>query len=171
VAGLVICKWRKALDAQRGNNPGSRRLIRAASAKGADAQRGLPLPADQVEQRRRNAIENNLAQYLKIGYHGPWWTAKDVALLGVLPDEEVARLTGRSRDAVRWKRARLGIPNPALFGRPPWTPEGDRLLRTLPGVEVARRTGRPLHTVYWRRAVLGLADGRAGFGRRRRSGP
>jgi hypothetical protein len=44
-----------------------------------------------------------------------------VALLGVLRDAEVAQQTGRSWNAVRQKRAALGIPNPArgLAGRPP----------------------------------------------------
>jgi hypothetical protein len=108
----VVQRWRRALEVNRRTNPGTRRLMLAASAKGADAMRGVPLSEEQVEQRRRNAIENNLAQYLQTGYHGPWWTAEDIALLGVLPDEEVARRTGRSYDAVRRQRLLRGIPNP-----------------------------------------------------------
>jgi hypothetical protein len=93
-------------------NPGSRRLMLAASAKGADAIRGVPLTAEQVEQRRRTARELNLAQYLRTGYHGPWWTAEEIALLGVLPDWKVARRAGHSCQAVGQKRCQLGIPNP-----------------------------------------------------------
>jgi hypothetical protein len=59
------------------------------------------------------ALEMNLGRTLLLGYHGPWWTAKDIALLGKLPDDEVARRTARSAEAVRIKRQRLGIPNPA----------------------------------------------------------
>jgi hypothetical protein len=44
----------------------------------------------------------------KAGYHGPWWTKAEVALLGRVPDEEVARRTGRTVGAVRQKRERLG---------------------------------------------------------------
>jgi hypothetical protein len=112
-AAALMWRWRKALDAQRGNNPGSQRLILAASAKGADALRGVPLSEEQVEQRRRSALENNLAQYFQPGYHGEWWTAEEIALLGTLPDWQVARRIERSQTAVRQKRAQLGIPNPA----------------------------------------------------------
>jgi hypothetical protein len=93
-------------------NPGTQRLMLAASAKGAGVRRGVPLPPEQVEQRRRAALENNLAQYLIPGYHGPWWSQDQLALLGKLPDDEVARRTGRSCNAVRVKRDRLGIPKP-----------------------------------------------------------
>jgi hypothetical protein len=96
----------------RTNNSGSRRLIRAASAKGADACRGVPLAPEQVEIRRHNAREKNLAQYLRPGYHGPWWSRAEMALLGKLPDDEVARRTGRTWSAVRQKREELGIPSP-----------------------------------------------------------
>jgi hypothetical protein len=43
-----------------------------------------------------------------------------VALLGVLSDDEVAKRTGRSWNAVRQKQAALGIANPSrrLAGRP-----------------------------------------------------
>jgi hypothetical protein len=167
----VVTRWRRALEVSKTNNPGSNRLVRAASAKGADAIRGVPLSDEQVEQRRRMAREMNLAQYLQTGYHGPRWTEADLALLGEHPDAEVARSIGRTVNAVRLTRERLGLANPAPFGRPPWTREEDQMVQTLPGVEVARRTGRPLRAVYRRRAALGLPDGRAGNGQARRPGP
>jgi hypothetical protein len=40
-----------------------------------------------------------------------------VALLGAFSDEEVAKQTGRSWNAVRQKREALGIPPPALLPR------------------------------------------------------
>jgi hypothetical protein len=60
-----VWQWRTAFDATRTNNPGSQRLIRAASAQGADMLRGVPLSQEQVEMRRRNAINNDQAQYLR----------------------------------------------------------------------------------------------------------
>jgi hypothetical protein len=108
----VIHRWRRALGVTRTNNGGTQRLIRAASAKGAAVLRGVPLPPEQVERRRRAALENNLVQYIIPGYHGPWWSQDQLALLGKLPDDEVARRTGRSCNAVRVRRDRLGIPKP-----------------------------------------------------------
>jgi hypothetical protein len=100
----VVCHWRKALGVTRTNNEGSRRLIRAASERGAEQFRGRRLTDEQVERRRRTAKELNLGRHLHKGYYGPWWTKAEMALLGWLPDEEVARRTGRSTDAVRQKR-------------------------------------------------------------------
>jgi hypothetical protein len=76
-----------------------------------------------------------------------------------VPDAEVARRTGRTLEAVRRKREKLGIPNP-VDGRVTWTPEQDELVRTLPPGEVAETTGRGRHAVYCRRRVLGVPDGR-----------
>jgi hypothetical protein len=115
----VVCRWRQALGVTKINNPGSNRLVRAASAKGADATRDVPLPPEQVERRRQTARELNLGRNLIPGYHGPWWSAEELALLGTVPDAVVARRTGRTQQAVRCKREDLGIPNPAPWGRPP----------------------------------------------------
>jgi len=52
----------------------------------------------------------DLGRRLKTGYHGPRWTAADLALLRTLPDAEVARLLGRTETAVRVMRTRKGIP-------------------------------------------------------------
>jgi hypothetical protein len=108
----VVNRWRKALGVTRTNNSGNQRLIRAASAKGADVSRGVPLLEEQVERRRRTSQEKNLAQYLRPGYHGPWWSRLELALLGTVADCEVARRTGRPHSAVRQKREELRIPNP-----------------------------------------------------------
>ena len=43
---------------------------------------------------------------------GNRWRPEHVALLGTLPDEEVARTVGRSFTAVTQKRIKLGIANP-----------------------------------------------------------
>jgi hypothetical protein len=116
VSVAVVWRWRRALGVTRTNNEGSRR-IRAAAEAGAARQRGVPLPPEAVERRRRTAREKHLAQYLRLGYHGPRWTKGDLALLGALTDDEVARRTGRTRDAVRQRREKRGLPNPTARPR------------------------------------------------------
>jgi hypothetical protein len=44
VSGGVVHRWRRALGVTRTNNAGTRRLMLAASAKGAGATRGVPQP-------------------------------------------------------------------------------------------------------------------------------
>jgi hypothetical protein len=62
---------------------------------------------EQVERRRRTAHEMNLGSFLRKGSYGPWWTKAEESLLKQFPDEEVARRTERSVDAVRQKREAL----------------------------------------------------------------
>jgi hypothetical protein len=159
----VVWRWRRALGVGRADTEGSRRLIRAASEMGAAEQRGRELPPEQVERRRRTAREKNLAQYLQPGYHGQWWTREQLQLLGKEPDEVVAAKVGRTANAVRVMRGRLGIPNPAArpgaYGNPPWTAAEDRLVRALPPAQAAARTGRTMDAVYGRRRHLGLTGG------------
>jgi hypothetical protein len=73
------------------DSPGSRRLILAACEAGAAATRDEPLPYEQVEQRQRRAGELDLGRHLLMGYHGPWWSAEQLALLGTDTDEAEAR--------------------------------------------------------------------------------
>ena len=47
---------------------------------------------------------------IPICYLKPRWPQHELALLGVLPDEEVARLTGHTVAAVAMKRHLLGRP-------------------------------------------------------------
>src|SRR5262245_51474557 len=98
---------RRASDVTRTSNEGSRGLIRAASERGAEQLRGRRLTPEQVERRRRTVHKLNLGRYLPKGYHGPCWTKAEVELLGRVPDEEVARRTGRTVDAERQKREKL----------------------------------------------------------------
>jgi hypothetical protein len=93
-------------------NEGSRRLTLAASAKGATKVRGVRLPADQVERRRRTAREVGLRRNLLPGFNGfnaRGWTAEEDELVRPLPPAEAARRTGRSRDAVYTRRGDLGV--------------------------------------------------------------
>jgi hypothetical protein len=109
----VVWRWRKALGVDKLNCPGSQRLVRAASEMGTAQVRGKPLPPEQVEQCRRTAVERGYVRRIWPGYNlGPWWSPRELALLGKLPDEEVAAKVGRTHNAVRIKREKLNIPNP-----------------------------------------------------------
>jgi hypothetical protein len=109
----AVWSWRKALGVEgHDGTEGSRRLIQAAAEKGADQVRGKPLSPEQVEVRRRNAHALNLGQYLDPA-HGQGWTRAELRLLGKHSDAQVAARTGRSANAVRVKRTKLGIPNPS----------------------------------------------------------
>jgi hypothetical protein len=68
----LVSRWRKALRVGRADSEGSRRLIAAAAEKGATKTRGVPLAPDQVERRRRTAIELDLGRNLRPGYGGAW---------------------------------------------------------------------------------------------------
>jgi hypothetical protein len=112
VSRSTVMKWRKALGADRRNNPGSRRLVRAAVEAAASAQRGAPPSAEQVEHRRQASAARN-ARANEPLYGGAMWTEEELAVLGTAPDAEVAALLGRTVDGVACKRLRLGI---APFG-------------------------------------------------------
>jgi hypothetical protein len=101
VSGLVIWKWRKAFGVSRTNNEGTHRLMQTAAQMGAEATRGKVWTDEERAQRNRNALDLNLGQYLQPGYHGPHWMADELALLGTMPDEQVAARIGRSVEAVR----------------------------------------------------------------------
>jgi hypothetical protein len=105
----MVWRWRRALGVGRVDCPGSRRLIRAAAEQGGAVTRGAKLPPEQVERRRRTALEMNLGEHLVPGYHGNRWAAEELALLGTAGDEEVAAWIGRTREAVRLMRTRRGI--------------------------------------------------------------
>jgi hypothetical protein len=160
----AVKNWRRALGVTRTDNEGTARLIRAAAAKGAKAVKGLDWPEEECDARSRRAIELGLGRHLMTGYHGPLWTPEDVALLGTLPDAEVATRTGRTPSAVRQKREERSIPNPDDNR---WTAEAVALLGTMPDAEVARRLGRSVSAVVQKRVKLGIPnpfDGREGTG-------
>ena len=106
----AVWAWRKALGVGRIDSAGSRRLIQVAAEQGAEAIRARDWTEEERQLRRRVNAEKGLARNLVTGYHGPLWTPEDIALLGTLPDEEVARRTGRTPNGVRIMRTRLGIP-------------------------------------------------------------
>jgi hypothetical protein len=124
VSVFVVWRWRKILGVSRTNNEGSVRLIQAAADRGAAAMAAREWTEEECDQRSRRSIELGLVRTLVLGYHGPRWTPEDIALLGNVPDGEVARRTRRSVNAVRQKRILLGIPN-RFDGRRPGRTTGD----------------------------------------------
>src|SRR5262245_21996805 len=71
--------WRRALGVTRKSCEGTRRLMGAASEKGASRQRGKRLPADQVERRRRTAVEQGLARNFEAERLRHSWKPKELA--------------------------------------------------------------------------------------------
>jgi hypothetical protein len=110
VGEKLVWKWRRALGVGRTDNPGSARLIRAASQKGADEMKRKDWPAQARQQRRERAVVGNYAALLQPGYHGPRWTRGQLVLLGTDADKVIAARIGKSRDAVRAQRVRRKIP-------------------------------------------------------------
>jgi hypothetical protein len=106
VTCTVIWKWRKAFGVTPVNNPRSHELIVTNSAKGSEIARSVPL-SDQVRaKRRRRAVEHGYDKFLREGYRRTrQWPEEHLALLGTMPDAEVAALThqGEARSGChRW---------------------------------------------------------------------
>jgi hypothetical protein len=83
----AVRHWRRALGVGRKDNEGTHRLVLAAIQSNMDAR----------------------------GQNGRVWTAAEIALVGALPDAEVARRTGRSVNAATMKRRQLQ--RPCIRGR------------------------------------------------------
>ena len=109
----ALQNWRRELGVGRTDNEGTARLVLAAAEKGAEAVKAREWTGAEREQRRQVNAEKGLGRNLVTGYHGPRWMAEDIALLDSAPDVEVARQVGRTPNAVRVMRDRLGIPRPA----------------------------------------------------------
>jgi hypothetical protein len=153
----AVHNWRQALGVTRKNNRGTRRLDKALAARNAKLFRGRRLTPEQVEQRRQAAIRLNLAQYLKA--HPPSnpqaWTAKELALLGTVSDDAIAERIGRTPNAVRIMRDRLGIPRPNYRdGHRRWTEEELALLGAADDEAIARQINRPASAVRSKRHEL-----------------
>jgi hypothetical protein len=83
------------------------------------------------------------------------WTANEDALLGTLPDAELAKKLNRSVSSVRSRRLHA---TKLRFLKTPqrWQPTEVRLLGRMPDRETARRTGRLLISVQRKRNKLGI---------------
>jgi hypothetical protein len=110
VSHNTVCAWRKAFGVEQWGTEGSKRLQLQNSAAGADAIRGKRQPKRMIRLR----ILTRKAYCSRSGRR--WsaeevWQPEELALLGTLPDDEVAARIGRTTNAVRIKRTKLGIPN------------------------------------------------------------
>jgi hypothetical protein len=108
----VVWRWRRCLGVGRTDSEGSRRLNQSAAEAGGAAMHERGLTDQEAEELRRRAVELDLGQYLPTGCHAPRRTDGELALLGTMPDEELAARTGKRPGAVSLKRRRLGMPNP-----------------------------------------------------------
>ena len=104
--------WRQSLGVGRADSEGSRRLICEAAKAGGFAMFEREIPDEEYEARRQRSIELNLGRFLSPGNNAPLWTPDEIALLGAMPDQKLAKKIGRTHNAVRLKREELGIPNP-----------------------------------------------------------
>jgi hypothetical protein len=107
----VVWRWRRALGVGRMDNEGSARHMRAAAEQGGEAFGARGWTPEERERLRQVNARLGLAKTLVLGSPELRWAAWEVALLGTVPDREVARRTGRSVDGVRRKRTKLGIAN------------------------------------------------------------
>src|SRR5687767_11381059 len=137
------------------------------------ARKGKPIPLSEAARRRyRRRLREawtpqrrrKMAARLKAvmqairsgaggclgGPLGNEWKPEEERLLGTAPDREVARLLGRTRVAVSYRRCVLGI---APAEKRPWTGQEERLLGTKPDKEVARLLGRSIKSVRSRRSL------------------
>jgi hypothetical protein len=108
VSPFTVWHWRKAFGVSQFNE-GSARLRRELNVGLAEQNRGRKLTAVEVERRQRTAVELNLGRNLIPGYHGTWWSAEELALLGTDRDAVIAANIGRTPEAVRRMRRRQGI--------------------------------------------------------------
>ena len=101
---------------------------------------------------------------------GEGWQPEHEAMLGTMPDKQLARKLGLNPETVYRRRKTLGIPSHrphrSVTPRRVWTPAEDRLLGTMPDNALAVRLGCTSAMVYHRRKALGVrpfaASGEAG---------
>src|SRR5262249_47055053 len=108
VNGETVWRWRKALGVEGpAGTEGSRRLIQAVAEAGGAVLRGKKRPPDQVERQRQTRRALGLRPTGR--WKGREWTKAQLRLLGKVPDAELAERFGRTKNAVRLKRERLGL--------------------------------------------------------------
>jgi hypothetical protein len=79
----------------------------------ADDARGRKLSRAEVARLRGTAKRLDLGRHLEKArvrrWAGMFWTAEQDALLGTVPDADLAEQFGRTENAVRVRRIRLGV--------------------------------------------------------------
>jgi hypothetical protein len=107
-----VCRWSRALGVGRMDNEGTSRLVTAALEHATEEALKHEWTDEEREQRRQRAVEQGLGVLPPTcGNRRPdRWTPEQLALLGLMTDEELASRTGRTARAVRIMRTRLDIP-------------------------------------------------------------
>jgi hypothetical protein len=108
ISGGAVWRWRRAFEIRRLGTIGSKRLHQVKSREGADAVKAKEWTADDLERKRRTSLRLGLRPPNRWAESG--WTADELALLGTMPDVELAAKLGRTSAAVRAARRRLHIP-------------------------------------------------------------
>lgn len=105
----AVWNWRKRFlrGAGKFDTPGSAAAHQTASEAGADATRGVPLSAET--HAARMALPPEKRRRKPDSWAETGWTAEQLALLGTIPDAELAAKFGRTVGAVRERRAGLKI--------------------------------------------------------------
>jgi hypothetical protein len=142
---------RRTFGVGRCDTEGSKRLHQEVSERGAAAIRGRRPSQETIRKRVQTRRERGCPPPNRWAEDG--WKPEEVALLGTLPDDELARILGRSLISVSTKRRRQGIPSASPRPRN-WTDAEDEAVRTLTPTKAATATGRTLRAVYARRFVL-----------------
>jgi hypothetical protein len=166
VSIITVYKWRKFLRVREWNE-GSSRLL-SFSRKSENAARGssnaLVMAANPRRRKpefRRLMREITCERLKKVGAldarrRRPW-TPEENQLLGVLPDDEVAARTKRTRRAVMTRRRRLRKKCPTSSWTH-WTPAQIRLLGTMPDRELSKRLQRSQISIAVKRGKLHIAS-------------
>jgi hypothetical protein len=107
----VLIRWRAALNVTRTNNKGTKRLRHAVARVAGAATQAHEWTEAERQARRRTAKRQDLHKHRSAGFRRAFgWKPEEIALLGTLPDEEVAAKIGRTATAVRVMRTRRGLP-------------------------------------------------------------
>src|SRR5262249_48869395 len=94
VSDHTAWSWRRACGVGRGEGEGSKRLHQEVGERGADASGGKRQAEETVRRRVQTRRDRGCPPPNRWAEDG--WKPEEVALLGTLPDEEVARRLGCS---------------------------------------------------------------------------
>lgn len=129
VSATVVWRWRRRFIPGQGHvrTPGDQATHRRLSAAGAAAMKAREWTDEERDARA------GLSKRLGLRPTGRWsktgWTEEQDALLGTMPDEDVAAAAGRTAEAVRCRRRVLKVKTFADRRRTP--------LRTVRGLPAA----------------------------------
>ena len=176
VSKATVRKWRQVLGVEMWNEGSGRLLAHAvelartpeAREKIAQAAVGRVLTPEHREKLRAlnsrpksEAMKQRMSERrhaaLARGQRSRPWSPEEDALLGTLPDRELAKKLGRSRSAVAGRRFGKRARARAQLHPPVWDADQDALVRRGTLVQAARQLQRPLWVVQERRRALGVA--------------